>query len=254
MTVSEFSIYEIIPLGKPGTFDENGTSYPSVFHYKNNYYLLYTGWIIGYHVPWYNSLGVAFSKDGRSFSRLSEGPYLPLDSIDPIGIGSSCAIVDEINIKLFYTSFIKWGETGEFRHYYNIRLAYSNDGVNFTKKPKFLIEFNENEYAIARPSVIRIQDYYFMFYSYRGDKYKIGLAISSNNCQSFTRCDEYLMFDVSDNGFDDEMVCYPTVLEHDGKILMFYSGNGYGKVGIGLAWCLKSELINVAKKILKQES
>ena len=79
MTVSEYSRNEIIPLGKPGTFDENGTSYPSVFQFRNTYYLLYTGWIKGYHVPWYNSLGIAFSKDGKSCSKLSEGPWLPLD-------------------------------------------------------------------------------------------------------------------------------------------------------------------------------
>ena len=37
------------------------------------------------------------------------------------------------------------------------------------------------------------------------------------------------------DGWDNEMVCYPYVFEHDGQIYMMYNGNGYGGTGVGLA-------------------
>ena len=41
--------------------------------------------------------------------------------------------------------------------------------------------------------------------------------------------------DVSKNGWDSEMICYPYVFDHKGKRYMLYNGNGYGKTGFGLA-------------------
>ena len=41
--------------------------------------------------------------------------------------------------------------------------------------------------------------------------------------------------DVSESGWDSEMVCYPYVFEYNDKLYMLYNGNGYGKTGIGLA-------------------
>ena len=41
--------------------------------------------------------------------------------------------------------------------------------------------------------------------------------------------------DVSTSGWDSEMVAYPHVANVDGKILMFYCGNHFGKNGFGYA-------------------
>ena len=41
--------------------------------------------------------------------------------------------------------------------------------------------------------------------------------------------------DVSDDGWDSEMICYPFVFDHKGKRYMLYNGNDYGKKGFGLA-------------------
>jgi hypothetical protein len=39
----------------------------------------------------------------------------------------------------------------------------------------------------------------------------------------------------SASGWDSTMQCYPYVIEIDGKLCMFYNGNGFGQSGIGLA-------------------
>ena len=41
--------------------------------------------------------------------------------------------------------------------------------------------------------------------------------------------------DVSPNGWDSEMICYPYVFDHGRNRYMLYNGNGYGKTGFGLA-------------------
>ena len=41
--------------------------------------------------------------------------------------------------------------------------------------------------------------------------------------------------DVSDSGWDSEMIEYPFVLRHQGHLYMLYNGNGYGQSGFGLA-------------------
>jgi hypothetical protein len=42
-------------------------------------------------------------------------------------------------------------------------------------------------------------------------------------------------FDVSEEGWDSEMMCYPYVFDHKGERYMLYNGNGYGKSGFGIA-------------------
>jgi len=41
--------------------------------------------------------------------------------------------------------------------------------------------------------------------------------------------------DVSEAGWDSDMLCYPHVFHHDGKIYMLYNGNEFGRFGFGLA-------------------
>jgi predicted GH43/DUF377 family glycosyl hydrolase len=64
--------------------------------------------------------------------------------------------------------------------------------------------------------------------------YRIGYA-SSENLIDWTRDDEKAGINVSDHGWDAEMVSYPHVFELDGKIYMFYLGDQVGKFGFGMA-------------------
>ena len=44
-----------------------------------------------------------------------------------------------------------------------------------------------------------------------------------------------MTIDVSTSGWDSEMVCYPHVFVHEGRKVMLYCGNGYGRSGFGMA-------------------
>jgi len=71
---------------------------------------------------------------------------------------------------------------------------------------------------------------------YRGREkgYRIGYA-SSTDLVTWVRDDDKAGIDVSDEGWDSEMICYPHVFELDGTTRMFYLGNQVGRHGFGLA-------------------
>jgi hypothetical protein len=73
-----------------------------------------------------------------------------------------------------------------------------------------------------------------MWYSYRGDRYRIGYA-ESNDGVVWTRLDESAGIDVTGGAWDGDMIEYPCVVDVAGRRLMLYNGNEYGRTGIGLA-------------------
>ena len=82
-----------------------------------------------------------------------------------------------------------------------------------------------------------------MWYSYRktddyrnnkDNSYRIGYAISNDGI-IWERNDKMAGIDVSDSGWDSEMIEYPYVIKRNGKLLLFYNGNGFGQSGIGCA-------------------
>jgi beta-1,4-mannooligosaccharide phosphorylase len=77
-----------------------------------------------------------------------------------------------------------------------------------------------------------------MWYSYRSNEkittYRIGYA-ESQNAINWVRKDESVGIDVSENDWDSEMICYPSVFTLNSKTYMLYNGNDYGKTGFGIA-------------------
>jgi hypothetical protein len=59
----------------------------------------------------------------------------------------------------------------------------------------------------------------------------------SSDLLHWTRRDDEAGIDVADAGWDSDMICYPEVVAHDGRLFMFYNGNGFGRTGIGHATC-----------------
>lgn len=237
LEVSELSKSPVVALGRKGTLDENGTGYPTVIKIENDYYLFHLGWIQGVHVPWYNGLFLSKSSNGIDFKRVSEAPIFDRNHSDPLGIGSMCLLKEGHSFSFWYSRFESWGKDGDDKkHYYNIKRAHNN-GVtdSWEVNDQICINFeSDDEYAIAKPSVIKIDNTYIMWYSYRGESYKIGFAYSKDG-QNWTRNDKLTGLDYSEEGWDSEMLCYPHVFESGDQYYMLYNGNDYGKTGVGLA-------------------
>ena len=100
----------------------------------------------------------------------------------------------------------------------------------------------ELDEAQASPDVFHADGKYHMFFCYRrssdfrnrANGYRIGYA-SSPNLVDWTRDDAKAGIDVSDEGWDAEMISYPHVFELDGKTYLAYLGDQVGRFGFGLA-------------------
>ena len=73
-----------------------------------------------------------------------------------------------------------------------------------------------------------------MWYSFRGEQYRIGYAFSKDG-MIWKRKDELAGIDVSPEGWDSEAICYSHVFQYGKKLYMLYNGNVYGKEGLGIA-------------------
>lgn len=221
--------------GKVGTFDDAGITLGSLVYAEDKIRLYYTGWNLTQSVPFNNSIGVAELKEGR-FVRYGDGPVMTRTLKEPYSCASPFVMYENGVFKMWYASMDQWKEVEDgVRHYYNIKYAVSDDGLDWTRKCETVIDYaDEGEYAFGRPFVLKEDGVYKMWYSYRGDYYKIGYAESSDGIQ-WERLDHLSGISVSTIGWDSEMIEYPCIFDMSGERYMLYNGNGYGKTGIGLA-------------------
>ena len=224
--------------GCPGTFDESGVTTSCVVSHDGKRFLYYTGWTRGVTVPFYFYAGLAVSDDGgQSFARVSRAPILERSDVDPFLTASPWVLVEDGLWRMWYVSGVGWVTTPQGpRHQYHIKYAESRDGIGWTRRGRVCIDFaSPEEYAFGRPCVIRDPDgIYRMWYSVRGERYRMGVAESSDGL-TWTRMDNAVGLDVSESGWDSEMVEYPLVFDAAGRRYMLYNGNGYGRTGMGLA-------------------
>ena len=229
----------ILSPGMPGTFDDAGAMASCLMTHNGIKYLYYIGWNISKSVPFRNAIGLAIKKPDGQFEKYSQGPIIDRGIHDPVFTASSCVLYHENKFKMWYLSCIGWDMSDAPRHSYNIKYAESVDAINWTRTGITAIDFkDEYEYAISTPRVIIEHGKYKMWYSYRASKenstYRIGYAESSDGI-NFTRMDNSAGIDVSQEGWDSEMICYPYVFDHNDCRYMLYNGNSYGKTGFGLA-------------------
>jgi predicted GH43/DUF377 family glycosyl hydrolase len=242
--ILDMSKEPVLVPGDLGTFDDSGALPSWVVEHGNAKYMYYIGYNIGVTVPFRNFIGLAISQDrGASFHKVSRAPLLERNEVDPYLTVTPCVLIEDGLWRMWYTSATKWVERKDDKpkHYYHIKYAESADGVHWDRQGVVCIDFQSaDEYAIARPSVVREDDLYKMWYCHRGESYRIGYAESKDGIE-WERKDEEVGIDVSGSGWDSEMIEYPFVFDHKGERYMLYNGNGYGRTGIGLAVLAKEK-------------
>jgi hypothetical protein len=250
-SIKHISEEPMLSLGERGTFDFNGTGYPFYVGYRNQNRIYYTGWTKGVHVDFINDLGLAIEENDDKAVRVSRASILPRTDKEPFGCGSVCIMPGD-TWKMWYTCFDKWEETATgLKHFYHIRFASSDDGIEWQRHNQISIDFNINasEYVVAKPHVIFYHGLYLMWYSYRGEAYKIGFAVSKDAINWERHDDSLLCLHKSENGWDSEMVCYASTFVENETLFMFYNGNGYGKSGLGVATMPESSLVAELKRL-----
>lgn len=231
--ISENPLFDI---GNIGTFDESGVSYPWLIRENGKLFLYYVGWTQGGIGGFWTHIGLAkYDEKKQVFERMSNVPIIDRIDTEPICSGSCCVIKENDLWKMWYTSFDRWEKSDGLKHYYNIKYATSEDGIHWNREGIIAIDFkDDSEYSIAKPMVIKEDGKFKMWYSYRGKSYRIGYA-ESDDGMKWVRKDDEVGIDVSEHGWDDEMIEYAFVFDFGGNRYMSYNGNGFGKSGIGIA-------------------
>ena len=226
----------LIEPGDLGCFDDSGAMLSWITTTESARYLYYIGWNTGRTVPFRNSLGLCIDTGSGTFRKYAPGPILDRTPWEPHFVASACVLRDGPLWRMWYLSCTEWRLRGERpEHRYHLKYATSADGIHWDREGRVAIDYrDDDEMAISRPSVIRDGDLWRMWYSHRGDAYRIGYAESQDGLD-WQRLDHLAGIDTSDSGWDSEMIEYPHVFDHGGARYMLYNGNRYGETGFGLA-------------------
>ena len=239
----------VIPLGELGCFDEHGIFPMSVMRYGNVIYGYTCGWNRRVSVSVDTAIGLAISRDnGLTFQRIGNGPVLAASLHEPCLVGDGFVKVIGDVFHMWYIFGIGWKkfsmDTAPDRTY-KIGHAVSSDGINWVKEEarQVIADRLDADESQALPTVIAINGRYHMFFCYRQSSdfrknkdrgYRIGHAYS-DDLANWVRDDEHPHLDITNGGWDSEMLCYPHVFECDGKTYLLYNGNEFGRYGFGLA-------------------
>ena len=234
--IINFSKEPVLRPGSLGEFDDSGAMGCWISQKDGLRYMYYQGWNLGVTVPFRNSIGLAVSSEGGNFHRYSPGPIVDRSMFEPHFTATPCVIFYRDKWRMWYLSCTEWFLSNDLpKHKYHIKYAESEDGIIWQRDGIVAIDYaNDNEYAISRPSVIADSDRWRMWYSFRGQSYRIGYAESEDGIY-WKRLDRQAGIDVSTTGWDSKMIEYPFVFDHKGVRYMLYNGNGYGQTGFGLA-------------------
>ena len=238
----------VIPLGDLGCFDEHGIFPFNVVRSERRILAYTTGWNRRASVSTDASIGLAISDDnGLTFKKVGAGPVLSASLHEPFLVGDAFVRIFGDTYHMWYIHGTRWvthtvGEPPD--RIYKIAHATSADGISWQKEGRQIIgdRLNDEE-CQALPTVIQIANRYHMFFCYRQSSdfrknrsrsYRIGYAFS-DDLVNWTRDDANVGIDVSEEGWDSDMQCYPHAFEMDGEIYLMYNGNEFGRFGFGLA-------------------
>ena len=228
----------VLDIGRAGCFDDHGVILGDVIDGPDGLYLFYVGFQRVAKAKFLAFTGLALSHDGGlHFRRVQETPILDR-AHGRSTIGAVHSVLRENNRwRLWYAVGDDW-ENIDGRVYprYHIRCVEADDLKNIPRHDHICLRPRGTEYRIGRPRVHRFDDRYVMYFT-RGNttgEYFPGVAYSDDGV-NWERHDEDLGISLSDSGWDSRTICYPAMIEHRDKWLMFYNGNDMGMDGFGVA-------------------
>ncbi len=233
----------LLDIGDDGCFDENGVFPAHASKVGGCVYLYYTGFQLGHKVPHYNFGGLAVSEDGgNSFRRWGRAPVLDRTEEGLCVRAGQSVFVEDGNFHTCYSAGSEWAQVGgKQRPVYHVYYQSSPDGVTYRPNGRRIVECDpDEEHGLGRPQLIRLGARYYVFYTRRklDMKYSYGYAVSEDFL-TWKRLDDEPVVEHSESGFDSEMVYFPSVVDAGNDVFMFYSGNGFGRDGLGCARLLR---------------
>lgn len=223
--------------GSSASFYSDGVSIGNLYSVNETEYILFMGWQNSNGDHWRGDIGRLRLDDTALLELDPKNVFIGSDEEDKVSLSYPWVIFHKGIYKMWYGSTVNW-EAGNGEMLHIIKYAISENGHTWVKHGLAIPYILGKAQAFSRPTLwIDDNEVYHMYFSYRGTppmKYRIGYAISSDGINWFLKNEE-AGIDVSDSGWDSEMICYPFIFDHKGERYMLYNGNGYGQTGFGLA-------------------
>lgn len=229
--------FPLFTFGQADSYFSHGVTPCCFYSIDNILYLSFMGWHIPKNAHWEGQIGRLKVENNGFLFYEDQKPLIPKSTNDPISLSYPFILKKSDSLFLiWYGSTISWDcGNGEMLHI--IKGATALDGLNWKTNDSTLPYSIGKLQAFSRPTVIESKDKIEMWFCYRKNKntkYRIGYAYS-HNYMDWTINNEKVGIDISKNGWDNEMICYPYVFKHEGEKYMLYNGNKYGETGIGIA-------------------
>jgi hypothetical protein len=229
----------VLDVGFPGGFDDNGVTPLSLCSDGERLRLYYAGWQLGVRVRYSLFLGLAVSPDGgNSFQRHSRVPVLERSDAEPLmRTGAHVRPGEGGRWRMWYAGGDRWVEDGgKMVPSYPLRYLESPDGTSWGPTGTVCLDLGDEEIGFARPFVIEDGGRLRMWYSIRrvGKGYRLGYAESEDGLD-WDRRDDLVGIDLSEHGWDSEMVGLACIQQTKHGTYLFYNGNNFGETGFGAA-------------------
>lgn len=242
------SDHTVIELGRLGCFDEHGIFPINVIPVGDKVFAYTTGWNRKVSVSADASIGLAISDDdGQTFQKFGDGPLLSATLHEPFLVGDAFVAKYGEVYHMWYIHGLRWQKSSDTEppdRVYKIAHAVSADGIDWKKEGRQIIADRLNvDECQALPTVFFHDGAYHMYFCYRqahgfrqgsDNGYRLGYA-RSQDLIDWERDDDQAGIDVSQDGWDSQMQCYPHTFLLDDKVYMLYNGNEFGRSGFGLA-------------------
>lgn len=229
----------VLDVGPAGYFDDCGVLPSCLFNENGKLYMFYSAYQRHAKIPYSILTGLAVSHDnGESFEKVQQSPILERKDGEMFIRSAAFCIKVQDTYRIYYSSGNTWTHNSKKDvPAYCLKAIETKDILNWNdSKPISIFELENDEYGLTTPNVYVESGIYKMTYSIRSISkgYRIGYAESSDGIH-WERKDNQLDLEVSQTGWDSEMICFGNTQTVSDKKYLFYCGNNYGVAGMGYA-------------------
>lgn len=210
------------------TFDIGGIIQPKVIFDEN----MYKMWYANEANNGVHSIGYAVSSDGFNWNRKVDKPVLSAGSTstwDSYGVCLGAVIKENGIYKMYYSG------TPTHDGPYQIGLAVSTDGINWTKnKQPVLYADSLREPFITASEVIKLNNKYYMYYSSSINLKKVVCLAFSDDGIKWLRYFNNPILTATEQ-WEGTGTYYPSVIKNNNQFLMVYQNYHNLKSAFGIA-------------------
>lgn len=239
--IRDCSEYPVLVPGDLGFFDDHGVQATSVIRLEDGtLYLYYLGWNTSGSSPlFYSSIGLAISTDsGHTFKKYSPAPILQRSRFDPWMVSGGTVLCQESRWIMYYLSGFKY-EIIENKaiSWYNVKIAISDNGINWRRDGRVALDLHEGETNISRMTISYHNNSYHSWFPYKqyNQNYQCGYAQSKDG-YSWVRSESCALPSSNSNDWDSGTIDKMEVIHYRSRLYMLYNGCNYGYDGIGIAY------------------